>query len=158
MWTEEMTVAGWSEDPSWHSPGSGESRDGNQRPDDWILWGCLAVREAWSMFPVFLPDQSTGWSPSQVGWTPWNVSGLRLGSVDGCSQRFSSAVPDNTEINRKNRVGSRITWNLMTIGLLISSPSLELILIWRVSIPTSRTTHYFHFRCVGVITRYKANL
>ena len=97
MWTEEMTVAGWWEDPSCHSPGSGESRDGNQIPDDWILWGCLAVREAWSKFPVCLPGQSTDWSPSLAGWTQWNVSAQPPGSVDGCSQRFSSAVP---EINR----------------------------------------------------------
>ena len=103
MLTEEMTVEGWWEDPSCHSPGSGESRDENQTPDDWILWGCLAVREAWSKFPVCLPGQSTDWSPSPVGRTPWNVSAWRPGSVAGCSPRFSSGVPDKTEINRKNR-------------------------------------------------------
>ena len=103
MWTEERTVGGWWADPSFHSPGSGGSRDGNQRPDDWILWGCLAVREAWSRFPVWLPCQSTDWSPSRAGRTPWNVSGRLLGSVAGCSQRSSSAVPERREINRNSR-------------------------------------------------------
>ena len=112
MLTEERTVGGWWEDPSCHSPGSGESKDVSQRPDDWILWGCLVVREAWSKFPVWRPAQSTDWSPSQGGslWTLSTLSGRPRGSAGGCSLRSSTQVPDKIQTLTEKPDDNRICW------------------------------------------------
>ena len=141
-WTEQKPEEGWWGVPSCRSPGSAVSMAGPRRQDDWSPGGRPASWPGWSTSPVWPPGQSRGWSPSPGGPPRWSIWGGRLCWAPCCSPTSWPAAPREVKlIQRPETFG--LMWNLMTIGLLLISPSLELILIWRVY---NSHLDYFHFR------------
>ena len=90
-------MAGSYEDVWWRKgPGIGSQ----SVPPEIFSWVKIFSR---NIFLILFTGRSTDWSPSLVGGTPWSLSASRPGWAAGCSRRFSSAVPERTEINRNMR-------------------------------------------------------